>query len=65
MSDEQLLKVLKNINITSIVTTVPNLFFWTWVFFKIMLEKEKAKYKWLIAISLLMIVSMISSIAGY
>jgi len=65
MSDEEEIKVFKQINITSIATTAPNLVLWFWVFHRIMRQTDRAKYRWLIAVSVLMIVSMIASIASF
>jgi energy-coupling factor transporter transmembrane protein EcfT len=58
-------EVCKKINKTSYAVFVPTLILWIFVFLRMMVQKEKAKFTPLIIISVLMIVAIIAFIADY
>ncbi len=57
------LEFAKNISTTCYATCVPNLAIWTAVLVRILVQEDKAKFLPLIAICVLMIVSLIASMA--
>jgi len=63
--EEEYIQADKNVNIASYAATVPNLILWIWVFFRIMRQKERAKFFSLTVICVLMILSMIFGIVAY